>query len=249
VSERVATAREPSVLTDAELLHLPIAVQRYIRLSGAVGQPHIRNVHARMRGRIRSGPDAPWMPFTGEQYNFFDTPARLFYMDATRSGFPLQVFHRYVGPAATMTVRAASLVTVVNAAGPEMDESETVTMLNDMCWIAAGTLISKQITWEEIDSLQVRATFTNAGHTVHATLRFNTDGELIDFVSDDRSAASPDGKSFTHQRWSTPLRDYSAFGSRRISARGEGRWHPAAGSFAYIELELTHVEYNVTDRR
>ncbi len=237
------------LLTDGDLQSLPPAVQRYIRLSGAVGQPIVQNLRAQFRGRIRSGPDAPWMPFEGEQHNFFDTPARLFYMDAKRSGIPVQVFHRYVGAAATMRVTLASLWPMVNAAGREMNIAETVTMLNDMCWIAAGALISDQITWEEVDATRVRATFTNTNHTVRATLHFNADGELVDFVSDDRAVASSDGKSFTPMRWSTPLRDYRAFGAYRMSARGEGRWHPAEGSYAYIELELTGIEYNRLTRQ
>lgn len=247
VAARLATSGPSSaneLLTEKDLQHLPAAVQRYIRLSGAVGQPRLRNLHARFRGRIRSSPDAPWMPFEGEQYNFFDTPARLFYLDAKRAGVPVQVFHRYVGATATMRVRLLSLVPMVNAAGPEMDRSETVTMLNDMCWIAAGALISEQITWEEVDATQVHATFTNAGHTVRATLHFNAEGELVDFISDDRAAASPDGKTFTAQRWSTPLRDYRAFGAYRMSARGEGRWHPVEGAYTYIEIELLEIAYN-----
>lgn len=238
-------SRGTPLLTEGDLAHLPAAVQRYVRLSGAVGQPQPRNVRAEFRGRIRGGPDEPWMSFEGEQHNFFDNPARLFYMRAKRSGVPVQVFHRYVGASATMRVRAAWLVPLVNAAGPEMDESETVTMLNDMCWLAPGALTSDRIQWDAIDSLTVRATFTNAGYTVRATLEFNADGELSDFISDDRSAASSDGKSFTRVRWSTPLRDYRAFGAHRASSRGEGIWHASEGEYSYIELELFGLEHNM----
>ncbi len=237
-----------NVLTESELQRLPRAVQRYIRLSGAVGQPHVQNVRARMRGRIRSGPDARWMSFTGEQHNFFDQPSRLFYLDARMVGLPVQVFHRYVGSAATMRVTLAWTMSMVNAAGPQMDVGETVTMFNDMCWLAAGSLISNHIAWEEIDASTVRATFTNAGHTVKALLRFNDQGELIDFESDDRTAASSDGQSFTAMRWSTPLGPYRTFGRNRVSGGGEGRWHPASGSYTYIELELLDVAYNVPVR-
>jgi hypothetical protein len=61
--------------------------------------------------------------------------------------------------------------------------------------------------------------------TVTAELAFNDGHELVDFTSDDRLRASPDGRSVTRQRWSTPVRDYRAFGPRRIGLTGEGRWH------------------------
>jgi len=69
-------------------------------------------------------------------------------------------------------------------------------------------------------------------------------GELVDFVSEDRLAASPDGTEFTPQRWSTLVGDYRDFGSRRAPTRGVGRWHPAAGDFTYIELKLIELEFN-----
>ncbi len=40
------------------------------------------------------------MPFTAEQHNFYDDPARLFYMDASMCFVPVQVLHRYVGHSA-----------------------------------------------------------------------------------------------------------------------------------------------------
>ena len=43
-------------LTEADLAPLPDPVQRYLRATGMVGQPRIRNYRVRMRGRIRSGP-------------------------------------------------------------------------------------------------------------------------------------------------------------------------------------------------
>ncbi len=237
------------LLTDADLAQLPALVRRYIRLTGAVGQPRVQNFRARFHGRIRSGPDARWMSFTGEQHNFYDQPSRLFLMDASMFGVPFQVFHRFVGPSATMRVKVASLVTVVDAKGPEMDEAETVTLFNDLCVFAPGALIDRGILWEEIDVHTVNASFTNLSHTVRAVLSFNDGGELTNFVADGRAAASADGKSFTKMRWSTPLADYREWGSRRLMSRGEGIWHAPGGDYSYLRFDLDAIEYNVAAPR
>ena len=50
-----------AVVTEADLAHLPGLVAEHIRRSGALGQPHVVSVHARIHGRIRSRPDARWM--------------------------------------------------------------------------------------------------------------------------------------------------------------------------------------------
>ncbi len=246
VRDGVRRSRPTPLLLEADIAALPRAVQRYIRVSGAVGQPQVQNFRARFHGRIRSGPEARWMTFTGRQYNFYDAPSRLFYMDATMFGIPVKVFHRFVGPSATMRVKLAALFPLVNAAGPIMNRAETVTLFNDMCVFAPGALISPAITWQEIDANTVSADFTNFTHTVHAVLSFNAAGELIDFVADGRGAVSADGKSFTEMRWSTPLREYRAFGVHRAAARGDGVWHAPGGPYSYLEFVLDTLDFNVS---
>lgn len=236
------------VVTEADLLHLPTPVAGYVRQSGAVGRPSVTNFKARIHGRIRSGVDAAWMTYTGEQVNTFGPePTRLFFIDATRLGLPVDVLHAYVGSSATMRVKALSLVPVVDAAGPEMDTSETVTMLNDLCVLAPAALVNAPISWQTLDDHHVRCAFTNGTHTVGAELIFNDNYELVDFVSDDRLRASQDGRSFTQQRWSTPVGHYRTIDSRRVCTRGEARWHAPdpEGEFAYIEFNLDEIAYNV----
>ena len=189
VARRVSHMSAAPVLTDGDLATLPDPVQRYIRQSGAVGQPRIRNYRVRMHGRIRSGPDARWMPFSADQHSFVDDPARLFYMEASMRGLPVFGIHRYVGEEAMMRIKAAGLVPVVDLAGNDMTRAETVTLFNDLCIMAPGALVEPAISWEAVDAQSVRATFTNGGHSIRAELQFNDAGELIDFWSDDRLAA------------------------------------------------------------
>jgi hypothetical protein len=247
--DRALTRLAPEArISDADLAHLPAPVQRYLRTAGVVGQPRVRNFHVRMHGRIRGARDARWTPLAAEQYNFVDEPARLFYLSASMFMIPVQGYHRYIGPSATMRVKAAALVPVVDVAGAEMDQGETVTMFNDMCVMAPATLIDPAIVWEPVDARTARASFTNAGHTIRAELSLSDAGELVNFWSDDRYQTSPDGKSVKKVRWSTPLAAYRAFGRVRLASGGEARWHEASGDYAYIELTLDDVRYNVPSR-
>ncbi|HUP52951.1 MAG TPA: DUF6544 family protein [Longimicrobiales bacterium] len=245
VRARLADSVSPEPVTEADIEHLPPAVQRYLRATGAVGQPRVHHSRARWSGRIREGPEDPWMEFTANQHNFVDEPARFFHLTARRSGLPVDVLHAYQEGVATMRVRLLSLFPIVDAIGPEMRQAETVTVLNDLCLFAPGALIDARIRWEEIDAYTVRAMYTVAPHTISATLTFNDTGKLVNFVSDDR-IASPDGEKFERWRWSTPVLEYRTFGPLRVTGRGEGRWHPPEGDFAYIELELLDLEINGT---
>ena len=245
VTARIAETVAMPPLTEADLAPLPEPVRRYVRATGSVGQPRVHHFEARWRGRIRSGPDDPWMTFHAKQVNVIGEPARIFFMDARRGGLPVDVLHAYEGGAARMRVRLLSLVPLVDEAGPELDKTETVTVFNDMSILAPAALVEPSISWEPIDDRSARGSYTVGSHTVSATLHFNDAGELVDFVSDDRSRANADG-SLEQVRWSTPVGDYRAFGERRVATRGEGRWHPPDGAYAYIELELEALETNGT---
>jgi hypothetical protein len=238
-------------VAEEDLARLPAPVARYVRLSGAVGQPRVHDFRAWIRGRIRGGPGARWMPFTGEQFDRFgEDSTRLFFIDASMFGVPVDVLHVFRGPSATMRAKVWSLVPIVNASGPEMSRSETVTLFNDLCVLAPAALADPAIRWEVVDERTARAVFARGPVTVGALLSFDASGDLVDFVSDDRLRSSPDGRTFTPQRWSTPLGAYRTFGARRLSAKGEGRWHAPApeGEFAYLEFEVADIAYNVGTR-
>jgi hypothetical protein len=121
-------------VTERDLGRLPEPVATYVRRAGAVGQPRVTHLELDLHGRIRSGPDARWMTFAGQQFSSFGVhPLRLFHLDARFLGLPVDVLHVFDEQGATMRVKALSLVPIVSAAGPEMDRAETVTMFNDLC--------------------------------------------------------------------------------------------------------------------
>ena len=105
------------LVTEADLAPLPESARRYLRVTRAVGQPRVQNYRIRFIGRIRSAPNAAWMPFEAEQQSFADEPARLFLMRARLFGIPVQAFHRLIGGHATMQVKVAGLVPMADERG------------------------------------------------------------------------------------------------------------------------------------
>jgi len=251
---QLAALRRPAVVgataplvTEGDLARLPASVARYVAASGAVGQPRVHGFCALFHGRIRPAADKPWMHCTGEQVNTYGrAPSRLFSMDATMAGIPVDVLHEYSGTSATMRVKACSAITMVDASGPEMDQAETVTLLNDLCVLSPAALVDAPIAWKTIDEHHTEATFTNGRHTVQAVLVFDEAQQLVDFVSDDRYSSSADGKVFTPERWSTPISGYRQFGKRRIGATGAARWcrSEATGDFVYLEFFVDDITYD-----
>lgn len=230
-------------ITAADLTKLPPAVATFLVRAGVVGKPRPRSLHATFRARMRNRAEDAWMNATVEQHSFFGPTgaARLFFMKASRGGIPFVAYHRYVGDTATFQVRIAGLVKILDVQGPEMDQSETVTMLNDLFFLAPGALLDADIRWETQPDGRVKATFTNAGHTVSALVRFDAAGDLIDFVSEDRYQS--DGKTSKRLPWSTPFSDHRDFGGTRLASRGEARWTEATGEWTYGEFVIERITY------
>jgi hypothetical protein len=109
--------------------------------------------------------------------------------------------------------------------------------------MAPATMINKRIEWTPVDSLSVKATFTNGVNKITAILYFNEQGQLINFTSDDRYAVS-DMKQY---RFSTPVKDYTQMNARNIWKHGETVWHYPDGEFVYGKFILKSIEYNVPD--
>jgi hypothetical protein len=235
----------PRSVTEADLAHLPLPVQRYLRAVGVVARPKVTDYRVRFRGRIRSSPRARWMPFVADQQSFSHPPTRLFLMHARMFGLPVQAFHQLLDGRARMRVAALGMVPMIDATGDVLDRSEAVTLFNDMCLLAPATLLDASVSWEPVDAKTVRAQFSNQWHRISATLMFGDDGLLTNFISADRSRASSDGKVFTPLRFSTPVHAYRAFGLARLASEAEARWLLPDGEFTYAEFGVESVEYNV----
>jgi len=234
----------PGLLTENDIQHLPEPVKKYIRICGFVGKEKISNVFLKASGQIRSSEKSGWMQFTSQQYNFFESPFRAFFIRAVKMGVPAVGLHLYKNETATMVIKLLNLFTVVDAKGPEMNKGETVTVLNDMCFMAPGSLISKNMTWETMDTGQVKAAFTNGQITVSAILTFDDEGKLVNFLSFDRFETS-DGKNYINNPWETPVKEYRKSGDYYLPSKADVIYKRPEGDFCYLEFRLEEIKYNV----
>lgn len=239
---RLAGAANPGPLTEEDILHIPEVVRNYIRITGFLNKPKVANFKAEFRGGIRFSPDEEFMPLKSVQYNFADRPSRLFYIVARKKGIPAIGLHLYRVTKATFNVKILGLYTVVDASGPKMDQAETVTILNDMCFIAPGMLSDPRIEWEELGPSKVKATFTNQHIRISAELVFNKAGELVNFISNDRFETN--GKEYINYPWETPVSDYREIAGYRLPSKAKLIYKRPDGEFCYGEFEFMSVAIN-----
>ena len=242
ISLETSSKIEKNLLTEKDIVHLPLPVQKYLRYAGVINKEKVNNVRIVFDVEMREkGKD--WFKATSVQYNFYDEPTRLFFMKAKMFGMTVPGYHRYVEANATMDIRLFGLFPIVKQSGDVMNKTETVTLFNDMCLMVPATLIDKRIQWEPINSLTTKAVFTNSGISISAILYFNEAGQLINFTSDDRTAIS-DMKQY---RFSTPVAGYENLNGINVMSGGEAIWHYPDGEFVYGKFKLKSIQYNISN--
>jgi hypothetical protein len=234
-------SRPQPIITEGSIAGLPAPVQRYMRMNGSIGKPRVASIHLNFDAEMFQKPGQGGMRAPAEQYDRFEPPKRLFFMSTRMYGLPVNVLHDYHETSASMRVRIASLFNVVNISGQDLSRTETVTLLNDLCLYAPSWLTDKRLTWHPSDDQKAGVAFENGPYKVAATLHFNADGELVNFVSEDRAALQDDG-SLRILRWSTPMRKYKEFAGRKFATEGEAIWHYPEGEFTYGKMTLTNIQ-------
>ena len=187
-----------------ELEKLPPPVRRWLEASGTVGHPRATTVRLKQRGELRTGPDKPWMPVAAEQYFSVDPPGFVWSVNARMMGvLPIAGRDRYADGHGHMLIKVASLLTVADGVGPEIDQGAMLRYLGEIVWFPSAAL-SDAISWEAIDERSARATMRHAGVTVSAVFALRRA----------RPVREPDRRSL-HER------------GRRTTAREVG--HPGHG--------------------
>ncbi len=232
---------KPEILQMEDLMDLPELIRNYIVLSGFVGKPKIIGFKAEYTGGIRGKSSEPFMKMNSSQYNIIEPSTRLFYIVARKMGIPAYGLHFYKEFKATFRVRLLGLFKVVDASGQKLDQSETVTLFNDMCVMAPASLIDKRISWQVLDNSRIEATFSNGPHTISAVLTFNKAGELVDFISNDRYDTN--GLEYHLYPWRTPIEHYTDINGYHLPGRAKLIYDKPDEELCYGEFVLKNIEY------
>jgi hypothetical protein len=234
-------------VTEDDLAGLPAAAQRYLRFMEVPGRPPDWSFVAHFSGRFRLQPQLPWMRCGAWQYSTAPAITRLYHMRVYAAGLlPMMGRDAYSAGHGRMRGKLAGLVPVADGSGPEYDVSELVTYLNDAVLLAPSMLLSLPVTWTSVNDSSFDLTLTDAGHRVTARVLVDERGAPVEFSTDDRWCALPDGPIRT--RWTTPVQGWMKINGRWLPRWAAAIWHLPGGPFCYAEFRPTpgEIRYNVT---
>ena len=229
------------IITEEDIKHLPPPVQKYSRYSGWIGKEKVYNAKIIWDGTIKMNPKKKFVNLNAVQYNFISHPTRIIHLKNVMIGGR----DIYMNGRGNMLIKLFSLFTVADESGEHMDKSALVTFMNDVCLLMPGALIEDYFSWEPIDDLSAVISISDTGYTVSATIYFNEEGQLVNFITNDRYMDNKDQPV----KWSTPVKNYTNFNDLNLPGYGEGIWHLDDGDFHYVTFNLRSIQFNMQDKR
>jgi len=241
LARATTTARE-AVVTEGMLKDLPEPVRRYLRHTGIVGKPVVDTVYLEQKGKMYLGSKRGWVPLDAEEHYTVQPPG--FVWDATIHKGPLPIARgrdMYAGGEGRMLIKAGSLFTVVDDEGPEMDQGSMMRYLSEMIWFPTAFLDDK-ISFGPIDDEAARVTLTDGAKSVSATMYFDEEGKVTDFVA--KRYRTVEG-GYDLETWSAPVYEYGELAGLKLPLRAGAVWKFPEGDLKYADITITHLEYDI----
>lgn len=231
------------LVTMEELEGLPEPVARWLQRSGVPGTPHVHQLWLSQESRMRMSPEKEtWYNAVSEQVFNADDPA--FTWQVKMKMGPLMTVRGkdvFEAGAGRMTMKLFSLIPVVNAKGPKIDEGTIQRFLGEIAWFPSAAL-KPYIVWEEVDALTARATIESHGTRGEGLFHFNEEGDFVKF-SAMRFKGNEEGAK--RYEWVITVQEYSVYEGIRVPSVMNATWKLEEGDWTWLEMKILDIKYNV----
>jgi len=224
----------------AAMSKLPDPVAKWLLASGFDGQNYVGTVKLKQNGELRTAIGKPWLPMEAKQ--LFVTAQPGFVWDAKirmAPGIYLNGIDIYSNGKGSMLIKLMSVVNVVDAQGPEIDQGTLVRYLAEIAWFPTAAL-SEYIEWEAIDEKTAKAKITYGGIEAEGIFEFNEKGQVLAFSA----------KRFMENKGEYKLKDWKALldghenlGGFIVPTRAKLIWELEEGDFEWFRCEVTEIKY------
>lgn len=234
---------------DQEIIHitdietLPPAVQKWLVNSGVIGKRAIANVYLEQNLHMKLQPSQThWYKGTARQYFAIHEPA--FNWTTTIEMNPLLYVvgrDKFVQGKGQMLIKLASLFPLVDVKNNDkIDQATLQRYLAEMVWFPTGVL-SPYIKWQHIDAHSAQATMEFNGTKGSGVFYFNEEGQFDKFVA----LRYKDVKDAAPLEWTVVATEIGERNGVEVPVRCEASWRIGDTPWTWLQLEVTHIEYNV----
>lgn len=239
----LAGTGQPGLITASDLQYLPPPVARWLERSGVIGTPRVHSVWLSQASEMRMSPEKEqWNRAISEQV--FNTKDPAFTWRVKVKMGPVNIFRGkdvFEAGKGKMNIRLLSLIPVVNASGPKIDEGSIQRFLGEIAWFPQAALES-WISWEQVAPNAAKAVIESHGTRGEGTFYFNSEGDFIRFTAFRFKGNDADAE---RKEWEITAREHTSFSGIRVPCKLQATWKLDEGDWTWLKMEVTEVRYNV----
>ncbi|HYX09624.1 MAG TPA: DUF6544 family protein [Bacteroidales bacterium] len=236
------TKQKSNTISESELAALPFPVRNWLVKSGATNRERDNKVWLQQNAvmELKPGQEKGYKA-TAQQVFSVSPPA--FVWAVKMDMMPaLNVYGRdqFIDGKGRMLIKMAGIFSLVDETGNKINEGSLQRYLAEIVWFPSAAL-SPYITWEEIDSLSVRATMMYKGTKGSGVFRFNNNGDFVQFSTMRYKGNDPDAKRY---KWVVNARKYDKKNGIRIPVKSDVTWELKDGNWTWMKIEISDILYN-----
>lgn len=230
----------------AALESVPAPVRRYLTKAIGPRGEAVRTARLQQDGAFRPALSGSWYPLKAAQYFTADPPGFLWWGRVRLTpGIWMEARDRSIGGAGNMLVVAESIITLADAAGPELDQGALLRLLGELMWLPTAYLDDRYIRWSAIDERHAKATLTVTGCEVTGVFEFGDDDLPAKFTAE-RFRDVGGGRSVL-----TPFlgesSDYREVDGLLVPHQMAGLWVIDGTPMPYALFHVTRIEFDVKE--
>lgn len=236
-------SRKNETLTQKEMIHLPAPIQKWLKVSGAVGKEKVRTVAMKQSILMKLKPaHKKWKHAVTQQFFNAENPAFIWTVRLKMAPFvSVHGRDKFMDGKGEMQMTLNGLLNLGKETGNKMDEGTLQRYLGETVWFPSG-MVSPYISWEELDAHSAKATMTYKGTTGSGTFYFNKEGFFEKFIALRYMGNAADAKRY---KWVISAQEHAEFNGIKIPSKLEATWMLNSGPWTWLKLEITDIRYNI----
>ena len=221
--------------TKEDFSDFPNPIVKYMENNGFIGKEKMDYAYMEYKNVDFAQSPKRKLKIDYSQYNFAHRPNRIALVESSIFGIPFEGYDYYIDGRGGMHGMLGKMLTLFHQKGDKMDQGALCTYLSESLFVPSSILYNKNISFEEIDPFNVKASITDNGVTVSGVFTFNENYEMTRFYTEDRPAIKDDG-SVDYIPWSANILSYKKYDQGiNFIDHVQIIWHYPEGDFVYFD--------------
>lgn len=218
-------------MTGPEERFIPPQIRTYCERCLLTAVPKNARVLLHQHGKMRLGPEKPWMPFKAEQTLSATEPAFCWRATFTMARIiPGVVVDRFENGRGHLDAKLLGLIRVAHGEGPTIDRSQLQRYLAEIVWCPMALLHNQALRFQVLSPRCVRLAVRD--EETYVDLLFDADGDICGVKTLTRYRGA------TMQPWQGRFAEYRVLEGVRIPTLGEVWWQAPEGRFVYWQGKI-----------